>query len=531
MSTTELTAPLPRGGACVECRQRKIVDKSFVSLYRAPLTCLGTRSPSNARALEQHITRLESRILELSTSPGSVNLINPYTAEPPLGGSLVPQIPPVDAMNTLVQLFLPHAGKFGFFLDVSRLVASTRADPGTSGSNPLTLLRMVISLLGIRISRNPAYLAREDGLLAGILHFLHPALSASQENRNATLYILQAEILLACYFCDNNRLLEGRVHARAAVSLAMICRLHKIGTGVAPIQAGNVIAPGSPWLPPPTDLIQHKERINAWWQTFILDKCWAVASASPSMIEDKEDLDATIDTPWPLSDDNDDNPGPELFQGRTVQRFFENVLLDTNTSIPALHAKAAALYERAHHISLYQRRNLPQYDVAAASLDTAIDCFMQYVPALQAPGSPEHGDADAVSAHTLVMVHALGHCATIQLHRGFIGQNAGSIVKCFTAASMVARLSPHINAVNIGCVNPITAVLWAAAADGLVQCLRSLQNFQRSRVGSSPSMPNEEGIVFCLNTLMSAMTAFAQLSPLFGSSAFFFYLHTVHKPP
>lgn len=110
--------------------------------------------------------------------------------------------------------------------------------------------------------------------------------------------MLQAEILLAYYFFHNNRLLEGKFHASAAVSLAIMCNLHKIMSGNG--QHGFHAA-GNAWLPPPTDSIDEAERIYAWWTTFVLDKSWVVALAAPAMISETQEPSTVIDTPWPLS--------------------------------------------------------------------------------------------------------------------------------------------------------------------------------------------------------------------------------------
>ena len=48
------------------------------------------------------------------------------------------------------------------------------------------------------------------------------------------------------------------------------------------------------------DSIEEGERIDAFWQVYILDKAWAVALKSPSSISEDGLWGTQIDTPWPL---------------------------------------------------------------------------------------------------------------------------------------------------------------------------------------------------------------------------------------
>lgn len=200
---------------------------------------------------------------------------------------------------------MPFLGTFGFFLDLPRFQASVAAGPGSTQHSPITLLRDVVCLLGMHISNDPAYTAHKQHLSNTVLNRVHSALSAAQDNYCTIMYALQAEVLLAYYFFDTNRLLEGKLHAGAAVSLAMMCRLHKVGSGLGRAAEG-MLSDHQTWPPPPQDRVEERERIEGWWQTFILDKSWAVPLASPSMIEDRNGLDATIDTPWPSGGNDED---------------------------------------------------------------------------------------------------------------------------------------------------------------------------------------------------------------------------------
>ena len=201
-----------------------------------------------------------------------------------------------------VQTFLPSASKFGFFLDATRFVNSFAA-PTPARPRPPTVLRNAVYLWGITLSQDPQYTARESVFLGRTLRSVHAALSTAQEQQRNALYILQAEILLTYYFFHSDRPLEGKFHASAAVSLAIMCNLHKVmsGNGRA---GGQLFQPaGQAYLPPPIDHIDEAERIFAWWAVFILDRSWAVALSSPTMINETQEPSTVIDTPWPLTVD------------------------------------------------------------------------------------------------------------------------------------------------------------------------------------------------------------------------------------
>jgi hypothetical protein len=114
------------------------------------------------------------------------------------------------------------------------------------------------------------------------------------------LHALQAEILLAYYFFRNGRFLEGKYHSSAAASLAISGGLDKIRSAQESPPTVNFVGTRSCALPPTRDTVDEGERINGFWVTLILDKCWSVALGSPSNFTNDEALGTRIDTPWPL---------------------------------------------------------------------------------------------------------------------------------------------------------------------------------------------------------------------------------------
>lgn len=206
--------------------------------------------------------------------------------------------------------FLPHAAKFGFFLDTTRFL-SAFFSPTTTRPRPSSVLRNTVYLWGIHLSQDPQVTSHEPKFLTRALRGIHVALSSTQSQD--TLHVLQAEVLLAYYFFHNDRLIEGKFHASAAVSLAIMCELHKLSAsqrrepGTSP-RSLDLLSMGHLGfsLPPPKDALEEGERVHAWWTTYILDKAWVVALASPSAISDDINATTRIDTPWPVDLDKYD---------------------------------------------------------------------------------------------------------------------------------------------------------------------------------------------------------------------------------
>ncbi|KIP07418.1 hypothetical protein PHLGIDRAFT_420257 [Phlebiopsis gigantea 11061_1 CR5-6] len=517
--SSEIPSHLARGKACVPCRRRKMKCDgnqptcNQCARFNRPAECQFSEgpSPSTTRVLETHVTRLQSRIQELEQDdPSLVRLHDPYQNYRAAAQDAQPNWwetpdPPVHVQQTLVQSFLPSASKFGFFLDATRFVNLFVA-PTPARPRPPTVLRNVVYLWGITLSQDPQYTARESLFLGRTLRSVHAALSTAQEQQRNALYILQAEILLAYYFFHSNRLLEGKFHASAAVSLAILCNLHKVmsGNGRA---GGHFIQPaGQAYIPLPADHIDEAERIFAWWATFILDRSWVVALAAPAMISETQELSTVIDTPWPLTVDNyaqhAASARPNL--GSTVQRFLADVQADSSALSPlALIAKASALYDRANYLASYLDRNAAGYENSLLALDDQIEKFKQSLPSIERASSL----ADE-RAHSLLLVHCLVHSASIQLHRSFATRSSTSMMRCLTSANTIVRVMQDVTK-QVSVANPIIGVLTATAGEVLLHGLRSLQT-SRTAWASSSALPGEERFVQSIRELVAAMQRLAQ---------------------
>ena len=163
---------------------------------------------------------------------------------------------------------------------------------------PSPALLSTVYLWGLHLSRSEALQGHEPTFLSRALRQTSNGLTGSHPQQ--VLHTLQAEILLAYYFLRNGRFLEGKYHSSAAASLVISSGLNEIRTSRYASSSSNILGNRSPPLPPPRDAVDEGERINGFWTTLVLDKCWSVALSSPSNFTDSERLGTQIDTPWPL---------------------------------------------------------------------------------------------------------------------------------------------------------------------------------------------------------------------------------------
>lgn len=200
----------------------------------------------------------------------------------------------IDISLVSLSIFLDRAPTLGFILNKDRFVRRLTSRSSTSPICPALLI--VMQLLALLFCDDPQLKAHEPQLLSRVLQ----GLSAATTNINPAkmIEVLQVEILMAFYFFNKDRKLEGGYHITAAVSLAVACNLHKIRGS----QQGGPTATGGGaryHLPQPVDDIEEGERIAAFWAVYCLDRCWTVALKSQSVLS-RGDMTSQIETPWPL---------------------------------------------------------------------------------------------------------------------------------------------------------------------------------------------------------------------------------------
>lgn len=119
------------------------------------------------------------------------------------------------------------------------------------------------------------------------------------------LHVMQAEVLIAQFFFTHGRILEGRYHANAAVSLAVSYGFHRISLSSCEASSGSDRLGGSSslgllnqTLPPVKTCVEFGERVNVFWAVYNIDRCWTVVG-NPCIMSDDPAHGTQIDTPWP----------------------------------------------------------------------------------------------------------------------------------------------------------------------------------------------------------------------------------------
>lgn len=149
-----------------------------------------------------------------------------------------------------------------------------------------------VFLLACHFEQPRSRLSNELGqtFLSKALHEINVALDKSDR----LVDIVQASCLLAVYFYLNSRILEAYCHSFAAARLAVGLGLHQI----RPLNPTEPPLSTSIPIVPPMNEIEFRERVAVFWQVFVVDRLWSIASGLPVALTDSSRL-ATIKTPWP----------------------------------------------------------------------------------------------------------------------------------------------------------------------------------------------------------------------------------------
>lgn len=189
--------------------------------------------------------------------------------------------------------FISQCQDLGFFLNLSRFRESAlSSEPGTEHPSPALL--STAHLWGIHLTGGAIASTHEEYLLTRAVEMT--AQGIMNQHSQAVLQCIQANVLLAQYFFRNQRILEGRYHANAAMSLVISTRLHVIRSSDPPRVDSILGLPGE--LSDPKDDIEEGERINGFWTVLALNNCWSAADGTPSYLS--YSTGERIDVPWPL---------------------------------------------------------------------------------------------------------------------------------------------------------------------------------------------------------------------------------------
>ncbi|SJK98509.1 uncharacterized protein ARMOST_01777 [Armillaria ostoyae] len=499
-SSSRRSNQLPKGGACLNCRHRKIkcdgrqpkCGQCAASAIFHECEYYG-QGMTKTRMLEEQISTVERRIHELENarqaSPGSpIFLTQPYnTLLPSQGnpGNEQPKNMPVQVHQVILRTFLRNCAELGFFLDITHFVQSTTSS--NLVERPVPALLSAAYLWGIHLSPSPEIAAWEGLFLKQAVNHATQGLANCSSHPYGVIQCIQAEVLLAQYFFRNMKMLEGKYHTSAAVSLVLSSGLHKIrsqngGSGSILREARNALEEG--------------ERLNGLWTVVILNNSWTAVDGSPSNLSE---ADATrIDAPWPLDiSEYSRLPRPLDRSSHTIQRFLRGDA-DAGTSILSLHAKASILFEQASRFGAKVHPGMNsvqvnQFKATFASFSDVLERFIERLPTFQAM-------LTLSTPATAVMIYTLAHATVIILHFPVISLNPNSLERMDRAALAITQVLSAMNIADFPFIDAIMGVLWSTACRFLI-----------GRVSSMPQ-PQQATAQRLLQMIMGALTVVAPRS-------------------
>ncbi|KIJ64869.1 hypothetical protein HYDPIDRAFT_28223 [Hydnomerulius pinastri MD-312] len=438
----------------------------------------GNRRPRTL-ALEEDIARLQARVQELenphNTTP-SIELYSPYAPMSPPNRAIgqasyqALRIPATSASSSTsslattssgsswgfdgpsqhsvqqsVAVLTPHAAEIGFFLRIDRLRAQS--------AHIIPALRSTLALWSVHLQSKVSEqaLLAEPTLLSRAQHQLSDALSAvnSITNPQSLMHIIQTEVLISFYLQRTGQALGARYHASAALSLALGLRLH-IGSGEAPSASlFDFLGSFQHQLPPPTDSIEEKERVDAFWTVYSLDRCLGAIHNGPPATSNA----ITITVPWPSTDwategQNDFmQPSASAAPVNTVLQFLNGQENSSQIdSALGLQAKASALLSEAASVAVsFTTHNLIQRFCASLPHSSSIS-----IP----PGTLQPNSRQAI------LTIALAALAQITLHRPLAPTHEPSNNRCVEAALLAVSALDGLS--DPGFMNPLCAAIWTA---------------------------------------------------------------------
>ncbi|KAK0455213.1 uncharacterized protein EV420DRAFT_588730 [Desarmillaria tabescens] len=405
-------------------------------------------------------------------------------ADPNFSASFFPQWDPKTPLpnehrTILMNIFLLHRHQFSFEGDISRFDDSVPANLFRPEPHPALL--SAIYLLGCHFARSPYYSGLEPIFFNKALSEITLALDSSDR----LVDIIETSCLLAVYLYINSRFLEGYCHAFAAARLAVGIGLHQItsepyDSNTSSQQATVSTIP----LPAPRSQEEMRDRIAAFWQVFIVDRCWTIANGLPLALPDGDSHNSRIKTPWPTP--------PEAG-------------IDPSTYIPLLRAKAVALLERASRIASISNKNDDYWanynaaEIALKRLSASLPAFLGFEPwRMQAPFI----DVDLFAIHSAV------HGAMIHLYRDV---NEGETQK---GMRTILSLIRQLNNDDYEFLEPTLCATWTCVAKEYMRFIHIANQNPGGSDAHSVSIAEQEIVV-----LISAMKMLSAFFPIAGEHA------------
>ncbi|KAJ7080448.1 hypothetical protein C8R44DRAFT_992458 [Mycena epipterygia] len=542
--------PLRRGKACLNCRHLKIkcdgIHPVCGPCKRIPKDdpCEFQDVTSRTMELENTVSRLQSRINELESLPGSSHLalnvhglpMEPSRLSSPFSGSsadsrsspqsasghsyLGLQEPPLVMIQMLLDSFLPHATQFGFFLHLDHFRDSALLPlPFGDVQRPSPALLSVVYLWGVHLSPSQPLSSSEPVFLKRAQQQISMEISASSSPMHV-MHIVQAHVLLSTYMFRNKHFLEAEFHANGAATLVLGYQLHKIRSArpsSPPLLGVPVLLEVYP--NPPQNAGEEGERIRGFWAVVCLQTSLNTALSTASInFSILESSSADIDTPWPI-ETPDYTAG--LLSTYQTQETVKNFLTEDPPStgpVCALNAKAAVLLHRASRLGSKWSPNLqPQefasYMASCTWLDGRITKFWEMLPPLYKVY------ADPAAARTLVVAHAMTAAAVIKLHRSYSSTDAEAQKQCAFAASAIIACLGDTQIPELTTAHPIVGSLCTLACDVLMDEVRNAREFrdawgQSLGVQLPPRSAEEAALESDLLNGITTMRMYAVESPI-----------------
>ncbi|CCM06514.1 uncharacterized protein FIBRA_08786 [Fibroporia radiculosa] len=509
--------------------QSRVYHLELAGLGESSSFVLGAPSPHGDPLGTTNVSLVAESVPRIVNTPsvhGSVAVASPSALHANRSshnayGSSIPstKLPPAVAQTLqVVSHFLSYADQVGFFLSVDYLLDALSSQLHNVVSGQQTLLPALLNavyLWGAHLSEDSILMSYEQVFLTRAVQPL------ARGGDHSPLHVIQTEILVANYFFDAGRLLEGRYHCSGAVAIVLGCRLHQTQSAQLALFPVDALRPPEFSLPPARNAAEEKERIDAFWHAFILEVCWAACMRASSQFGTS--CTGEVDAPWPY--DMDNIPDASHFNFRTVDMFLNGADLSNppHVSSPlALRAKASALFERAAVLAGRVHGNASQsishsHSLAAdiAMVDNVINCFVATLPINQ--------QLEASAAHELLVTHTLCRAASIQLH---VQEQVGmtSRRKAVRSAEMAAAVIQGTDFSRITRVDPILSTLWMLVCRALIGEIARLRNVwaSTSLVENQTAGPRQfqliqaehAEVVAALQTVRDVMKNYANTSQL-----------------
>ncbi|KAJ7118890.1 hypothetical protein C8R44DRAFT_789556 [Mycena epipterygia] len=428
----------------------------------------------------------------------------PSSSEFPYMPQWNPQDPlPYENKKILLDIFLAHRHQCWFDGQVERFSLSNAAHQ--FGAEPHPALMNAIYLLACHFARSPYCSEIESVFFTRALHEITVAL----DNSDRLVDVVQASCLLAVYLYINCRALEGYCHSFSAARLAVGLGLHQLRplSDDPHLAYSEEITPIP--IPPARDRAEVGDRIAAFWQVFMVDRCWSVASGLPIALPDGDCPQVRIKTPWPTTSGVLEHDMPIISETNTISGLFEPqpmLSLETDAMfMPALRAKAATLYERTYRLASTTKKN-DAYWADHHSAGLALQRFALNLPVFV--GYEAWRTQTPLIDVDLFAVHTMMHVATLHLYKDALGRET------LHAGNSVLALIRQLNDGDYEYLDPILSACWSTVARTYVRMMGIAgQQIEATTMYTIGVIEQE------LEIILNAMKTLSAFFPLSGDHA------------